>query len=151
MVYGPARYMEPEMYICKKCIQGVGGKSWLEESLKDGIKLVSNDNREIMRRLTEIKIEIEKVENEDSKCGERQKQLKNSMKTLKINPAIYHGGDLEGKAVQNLLNCARDQSFIILHGIKVSVSCNVCQIKLNCMRSLKEHLQTWPKVISYPF
>ena len=114
IVYEPENYMEPDMYICKKCIQGVVGKSWLEESIKDGIKLASNENRDIMRRLTEIKIEIEKVKNEDSKCGDRQKQLKNSMKALKINPAIYHGGDLEGKAVQNLLDCARDQSFTIL-------------------------------------
>ena len=36
------------------------------------------------------------------------------MKNLKINPAIYHGGDLEGKAVQKLLDCARDKSFTIL-------------------------------------
>ena len=28
-------------------------------------------------------------------------------KKLGINPAIYHGGDLEGKTVQTMLNCAR--------------------------------------------
>ena len=70
---------------------------WLEDALKSGIKLITHENRDIKRRLTELKILIEKAENEDSKCGERQKQLKESMKNLKINPAIYHGGDLEGK------------------------------------------------------
>ena len=28
-------------------------------------------------------------------------------KKLGINPAIYHGGDFEGKTVQTMLNCAR--------------------------------------------
>ena len=107
--------MEPESYTCKKCMHGIGDQaSWLEAKLNDGIKNISNENRDIMRRLTEVKILIEKGENEDSKCGERQKQLKESMKDLKINPAIYHGGDLEGKAVQKLLDCARDKSYTIL-------------------------------------
>ena len=114
IVFVPDDYMEPEVYTCKKCISELWNNKSFEESLKDGIKLVSNDNRDIMRRLTEIKIQIEKAENEDSKLGERQKQLKESMKIMKINPAIYHGGDLEGKAVQKMLDCARDGSFIIL-------------------------------------
>ena len=38
----------------------------------------------------------------------------NTIPKLKINPAIYHGSDLEGKAVQNLLNSAQDQIFIML-------------------------------------
>ena len=37
------------------------------------------------------------------------------MKQMKINPAIYHGGDLEGKAIQKMLDCARDESFTILN------------------------------------
>ena len=53
IVYKPSNYMEPEMYICKRCIHEVGGKSWLEESIKVGIKPVSNENRDIMRRLTD--------------------------------------------------------------------------------------------------
>ena len=71
----PDDYMEPEEYTCKMCISEVWNNKSLEESLKDGVKLVSNDNSDIMRRLTEIKIHIEKAENEDSKLGERQKQL----------------------------------------------------------------------------
>ena len=79
---------------------GKDGSEWLEQMIKDGIKKVSDDSRDIMRRLTEINIQIEKEEHEESKCGERQKKLKESMKKLKINPAIYHGGDFEGKAIK---------------------------------------------------
>ena len=107
-------YLEPECYICKKCMIGKDGSEWLEQVIKDGIKKVSDDSRDIMRRLTEINIQIEKEEHEESKCGERQKKLKESMKKLKINPAIYHGGDFEGKAIQKMLDCARDKTFTLL-------------------------------------
>ena len=53
------------------------------------------------------KIDIERLEEEESNIGPRQKKLKESGKKLGINPAIYHGGDLEGKAVQTLLITAR--------------------------------------------
>ena len=68
-----------------------------------------------MRRLTEINIQIEKKENEDSNCGKRQLQLKESMKILKIDPAIYHGGDFEGKAIQKMLDCVREEHFSLLN------------------------------------
>ena len=111
IVYVVVNYLEPETYISKKCTHGKGGNEWLEESLKEGIKMVLDENRDIMRRLTEIRIQIEKAENEDSKCVEREKNLKESMKQMKINPAIYHGGDLEGKIIKKMLDCAREESF----------------------------------------
>ena len=110
--YVPTNCIEPET--CKKCTFGNGGNEWLEKSLIKGISLVADENLDIMRKLTEIKIQIEKAENEDIKCGERENKLKDSMNEMKINPAIYHGGDLEGKAVQKMLDCARDHSFTIL-------------------------------------
>ena len=114
IVYVPENYIEPETYVCKKCTLKEGGDKWLEKVLNDGIELITDKNRDIMRRLTELKIQIEKTENEDFKCGEREKKLKESMKIMKINPAIYHGGDFEGKAIQKMLDCARDKSFTIL-------------------------------------
>ena len=114
IVYVPHNYVEPEIYTCKKCNFELQGDEWLERELKEGIKMVTDENRDIMRRLTEIKIEIEKIENEELKCGERENKLKESMKRMKINPAIYHGGDFEGKAIQKMLDCARDKSFTIL-------------------------------------
>ena len=57
---------------------------------------------------------VEKLEEEDSKCGPRQRKLKLAMKMLKINPARYHGGDFEGKSIQEMLNCSRDGKFELL-------------------------------------
>ena len=114
IVYVPHNYVEPEIYTCKKCNFGLQGDEWIEKELKEGIEMVTDENRDIMIRLTEIKIQIEKIENEDLKCGERENRLKESTKKMKINPAIYHGGDLEGKAIQKMLDCARDKSFTIL-------------------------------------
>ena len=34
---------------------------------------------------------IQKLEEEEAKSGPRQKELKNALKELKINPARYHG------------------------------------------------------------
>ena len=57
---------------------------------------------------------VEKLEEEDSKCGPRQRKLKIAMKDLKLNPARYHGGDFEGKSVQEMLNCSRNTKFALL-------------------------------------
>ena len=35
-------------------------------------------------------------------------------KNLKLNPARYHGGDFEGKSIQDMLECSRNKSFEIL-------------------------------------
>ena len=83
IIHVPQDYLEPECSNCNKCRIGKEGSAWLEQITKDGIKELSNGNREIMRRLTEIKIQIEKEENEESKCGERQIKLKESMKQMK--------------------------------------------------------------------
>ena len=104
----------PENYVCEKCRTGFGNKSWIEtklekEKLQLTVKIVK-----VERQISELKMNIEKVELEDSKCGPRQKMLKESAKSLNVNPARYHGGDMEGKAVQDLLKCARDKSFEIL-------------------------------------
>ena len=80
IVYVPFDYVVDEAYICKTCRLGEGGREWLEKAIEDGITQIKNENFEIMRRLTEIKMRIEKLENEDSKCGTRQTKLKESLK-----------------------------------------------------------------------
>ena len=114
IVYVPFDYVIDEAYTCKTCRLGEGGRKWLEQDIKDGITKIRNDNLELMRRLTEIKIQLEKLENEDSKCGKRQRQLKDALKILKIEPAIYHGGDFEGKAIQKMLECCRNEQYELL-------------------------------------
>ena len=49
-----------------------------------------------------VSMEIETLEEEKSLIGPRKRKLAESCKKLGINPAIYHGGDLEGKAVQTM-------------------------------------------------
>ena len=49
-----------------------------------------------------VSMEIETLEEEESLVGPRERKLTESCKKLGINPAIYHGGDLEGKAVQTM-------------------------------------------------
>ena len=68
-------------------------------------------------KLTEIKIKIEFLEEEDSKCGDRQRMLKDDSKVLNLNPAKYHGGDFEGKAIQEMLNCSRNGKYVLLNCI----------------------------------
>ena len=61
---------------------------------------------------------IEKLEEVDSQCGNRQRLYKESCKNLKFNPAKYHGGDFEGKAIQDMLECARNEKYELLYCIK---------------------------------
>ena len=47
-------------------------------------------------------------------CGLRQTKLKESLKNLRIDPVVYHGGDFEGKAIQKMLECVRDETCVLL-------------------------------------
>ena len=114
IVYVPEDHVVEERYECNKCRLGENGSMWLKSLLNDGVKKIKNKSTEILRRLTEIKIQIEKKETEDSMCGLRQIKLKESLKVLKLDPAVYHGGDFEGKAIQTMLDCVRDEKFVIL-------------------------------------
>ena len=107
----------PENYICERCQTGSENKSWIETKLKSEKVQLTVQIVKLERQINEIKMKIEKAELEDSKCGPRQKMLKESAKSLNVNPARYHGGDLEGKAVQDLISCAQDGSFEILRCI----------------------------------
>lgn len=105
-------------YTCKKCIYGVGNSEWLEATLREGAHMLTDTNQQLSLKLTTLKMTIEKLEEEDSKCGPRQKLLKDSCTLLKLNPARYHGGDFEGKAIQVMLECARNEKYELLICIK---------------------------------
>ena len=86
---------------------GKGNKIWLEEKVK-ARKVNLEEKVELLKaKHNNIRMDIERLEEEESNIGPRQKKFKESCKKLGINPAIYHGGDLEGKAVQTLLDSAR--------------------------------------------
>ena len=108
----------PETYECKFCWLVDGNSSWLRKTLKNGVQMFTDRIQKLNVQKTQLKMHIEKLEEEDSHCGERQNTLKESCGALKINPAKYHGGDFEGKAIQQMLDCSRDGKFIILDCIR---------------------------------
>ena len=108
----------PDRYTCMSCEQESGNKSWLKEKLETAKSELTVKIGRYEREIQELSMSIEKLDIEDSKSGPRQKILKECAKALNINPAKYHGGDLEGKASQELLGCAKNKSFSILKCIK---------------------------------
>jgi len=107
----------PENYKCLQCQKEVGNDVWLEEALREEsskLEIKINEQSEMMTRLD---LKIKHLEESDSQCGQRQRELKISMKKLKLNPARYHGGDFEGKSIQEMLNCSRDNTFSLLNCI----------------------------------
>ena len=97
----------PDEYECEQCRTGDGNKIWLEEKVKDRKVNLEKKVELLKAKHNNIKMDIERLEEEESNIGPRQKKFKESCKKLGINPAIYHGGDLEGKAVQTFLDSAR--------------------------------------------
>lgn len=104
-------------YLCSTCEKGMGNKSWIMEKLTDAKLHFTSKSVKLEKEITEKEMNIEKLKNQDSKCGPRQNRLKESAKKLNINPAKYHGGASEGKSVQSMFKCARDKSFSILNCI----------------------------------
>ena len=76
------------------------------EKLTDAKLHLTSKIVKLEKEITEKEMNIEKLKNQDSKCGPRQNRLKESAKKLNINPAKYHGGALEGKSVQSMFKCA---------------------------------------------
>ena len=104
----------PHDYECRSCATELGNERWLEKQLEEELSKLSysiHENSEGLRRLS---MKIDYLENQVSEVGPRQKRLKESMKNLKLNPARYHGGDFEGKSIQDMLECSRNKSFEIL-------------------------------------
>ena len=104
----------PQEYTCNQCRKEVGNKTWLEKTLNETKSKLTTNIHDINTKLTLLNMRVEKLEEEDSLCGPRQRKLKLAMKMLKINPARYHGGDFEGKSIQEMLQCSRDGDFKLL-------------------------------------
>ena len=78
---------------------------------------------------------------EESESGPRQKQLKTALKKLG-DVARYHGGDLQGKQVQKLLDCARNETFEILDCIKDLESLHAkYSTALTCLANVSDALR----------
>jgi len=108
----------PENYECESCKTGKTNKNYIKETLENSLGTIDIETHKIDTLKTKCEMQISKLEEYDSKCGPRQRKLKDAMKILNINPAKYHGGDFEGKAIQELLNCVRKNTFEILKCIE---------------------------------
>ena len=106
----------PDDYQCKKCEFEESNKHWLKATVQNGILKFTDEIQKLSVELTKLKMAIEFAEDDIS--GEREKKLKESCKNLNLNPACYHGGDFEGKAIQKMLDCARNQKYELLDCIE---------------------------------
>ena len=106
-------------YECFKCRNTENCPGGLEKKLKERNAELSSIQSIIGVRMTSTKSEIDHHEFIEEKIsGPRQRKLKESMKVLG-DIARYHGGDLQGKQVQKLLDDARDdKKFDILKCIE---------------------------------
>ena len=106
----------PDDYKCKRCKFENSNREWLKATIQNGILAFTDEIQKLSVELTKLKMKIEVAEEDN--CGERQNLLKDSCKSLNLNPARYHGGDFEGKAIQEMLECARNEKFVLLDCIK---------------------------------
>ena len=100
----------PENYECEECKTGAANKEWLEDKINERKQNLIEEVEKLKKEHNAISMKIENIEEDELKVGPRQKKLKQSCKKLGLNPACYHGGDFEGKAVQTMLDCARKPS-----------------------------------------
>ena len=99
----------PENYECHRCKNGETNQNWLEETLTKRNDELLKKFHELNVRITSVKAEIDHHENmEECFSGPRQRLLKEAMKVLG-DIARYHGGDLQGKQVQKLLDDFRGE------------------------------------------
>ena len=95
---------------CVECKNGFGNKTWIEQTLKKIYKELITKKGTLGTRMTLIKADIDTYENMEAEfSGPKQRQLKDAMKELG-DVARYHGGDLQGKQVQKLLDNARGEA-----------------------------------------
>ena len=122
-----------ENYKCERCETGVGNRAWLEEKICAKKSELAKSVDKLKAKHNSISMEIEQLEEEESKIGPRQRKLKESCKQLNLNPACYHGGDFEGKAIQTMLDCARGNSKFEL---------------LDCLEDLPERREKYARALS---
>ena len=83
----------PDNYECEQCKTGVGNINWLEEKIHERKTNLEETVQKLKKEHNDVLMEIEGIEEDESKIGPRQRQLKESCKKLGLNPACYHGGD----------------------------------------------------------
>ena len=101
-------------YECLRCRNKKENSQWLQDVLKDKNAELTAMQHDVIVRMTSVKSEIDHHEHiEQTISGPRQRMLKEAM--LKLGDiARYHGGDMQGKQVQKMLDDARTKKFEVL-------------------------------------
>ena len=74
----------PNNYECEQCKSGVGNTNWLEEKIHARKTNLEETVQKLKKEHNDVLMEIERIEEDKSKIGPRQRQLKESCKK---NPA----------------------------------------------------------------
>ena len=74
----------------------------IEEMLEEEKMPLKERVESLKNKHNNVSMDIETLEEEKSLVWPRERKLTESCKKLGINPVIYHGGDLEGKAVKTM-------------------------------------------------
>ena len=112
---------QPYNYCCTKCEGGtkIEQKKKIETAQEIVDKDLASVERDIMKTETTIKNMEDKIE---ENLGKKQKILKESFKKLGISPSQYFaksfGGSLEGNQVQQVLEEARQENWIMTEAMK---------------------------------
>ena len=69
-------YSLPEKYECRKCLNEDSNKTWLKDTLDEESSNICQQIQDLDVKVTSLTMHIEKLEEDDSKCGKRQRQLK---------------------------------------------------------------------------
>ena len=100
----------PGDFQCRKCRKAQTSTCPLEKTLLETKSFLANKKYTLNQMITLKTAEIDVHENLEAECsGPRQRQLKEALKALG-DVARYHGGDLQGKQVQKLLDNARNDA-----------------------------------------
>ena len=133
----------PEGYECGQCEKKKPNHQWIKEALITKNEEFTQKQLSINLQITSVKAEIDHNEHiEETVSGPRQRKLKAAMKKLG-DVARYHGGDLQGKQVQTLLDDARNETFEIIDCVKdQKVLHDKYSAALTCLANVSDALKT---------
>ena len=133
----------PEGYECGQCEKKKPNHEWIKETLISKNHEFTQKQLSINLRITSLKAEIDYNEHlEETVSGPRQRQFKEALKKLG-DVARFHGGDLQGKQVQKLLDDARNETFEIIDCIKdEKVLHEKYSSTLTCLANVSDALKT---------
>ena len=74
----------PDNYVCRKCTTGLGNKTWLENTIIEQKFFLEAKADSLKKKHNDVSMDIERLEEEESLVGPRERKLKDSCKPCKI-------------------------------------------------------------------